>query len=685
MKYIDQSQMILFSPIFFGIGIGGYFSLTEEPSLWLGLIAFTLTTTSLLLYYIRYKEIPFTIISVLLIVSGFCIAQFRTISIQEPILQKTTGPVKISGTIEDLEWLEKKNSARIILKHLKIEDLSQEKTPYKIRIKLYDGSTLKPGQKISLLGKLNPPGEPVSPYAFDFQRYAYFKQIGAVGFAFGKPEIIEDKNETILFPPIVTIRYQLTKIIKNTLSGEEQSLALALITGQRNSIHEETWEHMRSAGLAHMLAISGLHVGMVAGILFFFFRFVMACIPKLALKYPIKKYAAGLALLGAFLYMLLVGAPITTQRAMLMTGMALIAIILDRSPFSLRLVALSALVILTFFPESLLSAGFQMSFAAVTALISFYDALRPYWSRWYKESGWLRKTSLYILGICCTTIIASIATAPFSIYHFQHFAPYGLLGNILAVPIMGFLVMPCAVFFLLLSSIPSLAILPLKIMGTGISAILIIAKQVSSLSGASLLVAAYPFYAFILVILSGLLLCTIKGSWRSTALIPLILSIPFFFITKEADIKISYDGKLIQITDQNDHAYVSSRVQARFSRESWARMQGIDDEFFKAFPKEGHKDTLFCSDNQCRFEKNGFNISIINKAYHAFEECQWADLLIAKTPLPKSTKKHCKAAVILDKFDFWRQGAYDIYLEKYGNIKVVSTKDVRGSRPWTPD
>ncbi len=680
MQQTQKSIFILMSPVLYGIGIGAYFALLQEPPVWYGVIPAVLSLFLLLFLNWKKKEFRFVGMALLLISTGFLVAQIRTALVQAPVLSKALGPVQITGDIESLEWLEKGKSARLILNNLAIERLPKEGTPYRIRLKIYDGLALEPGQRISVFGKLNPPGPPVSPGAFDFQQHAYFRKIGAVGFAFGTPEILKEKGEG--FFSLAGVRHAIALKIKDTLSGKEQSLALALITGQRSSIKEETWEAMRSAGLAHMLAISGLHVGMVAGILFFFFRLCMAFVPALALKHPIKKYAAFIALVGSFLYMLLVGAPVTTQRAMLMTGFALIAIMLDRSPFSLRLVALSALAILTFFPESLLSAGFQMSFAAVTSLIAFYDALRPYWSRLRSQAGWFKRGMLYVMGICTTTIVASIATAPFSIYHFQHFAPFGLAGNILAVPVMGFLVMPCAVAFLILCWVPVLNILPLKVMGWGISLIIVVADMVTTLPHANMLVPTYPFSAFLLIVSGGLFWCILKGSYRALSLLPLLLSLPVFLLSNQEDIKISSDGKLILLAAQNDTYLISSRVSARFTRENWSRMKGLERDDLTVFPKEGEASGLQCNEELCRFEKDGYKVSILETAYPAYEECQWADLIIARKPLPYSTKRHCNASVVLDKFDFWKEGAHDIFLLS-DTITVRTTASSRGIRPWT--
>ena len=171
------------------------------------------------------------------------------------------------------------------------------------------------------------------------------------------------------------------------LPGESGAIAAALMTGARGAIPEATLTAMRDSGLAHLLAISGLHVGLVAGLLFFGIRALLALVPALALRYPIKKWAAAAAALGAFAYLALTGASVPTQRAFMMVGLVLLGILLDRSALSFRLIAWAAVVVLAVAPESLLSPSFQMSFAAVAALIAAYEVLRERWRSLFAGGG----------------------------------------------------------------------------------------------------------------------------------------------------------------------------------------------------------------------------------------------------------------------------------------------------------
>jgi len=288
---------------------------------------------------------------------------------------------------------------------------------------------------------VTPPPAPAAPGAFDFQRYAFFKRIGGVGFALGPAEIIGRTEAPGLAVRIDHLRQRLATRIRSQLGGTTGAVAAALMTGDRGAIPETVMTSIRDAGLAHLLAISGLHIGLVAGVVFVSIRAGLALLPAVALRFPIKKWLAAVALLAAFAFALIAGATVPTQRAFLMIGLVLLAVLLDRRALTMRPVAWAAVVILTLQPESLLSAGFQMSFAAVTALVAAYEALR--------EAPFLRPASTlggraarYLVGVALSTLIAGAATAPFAVFHFNRFADYGLAANMLAVPITALWIMP---------------------------------------------------------------------------------------------------------------------------------------------------------------------------------------------------------------------------------------------------
>jgi len=276
------------------------------------------------------------------------------------------------------------------------------------------------------------------------------------------------------------MRQAVTERVLAGLHGQAGAVAAALLTGERGAIAKDVLAAMRDAGLAHLLAISGLHIGLFAGILFFVCRALLALWESVALRYPIKKWAATVALAGTAFYLLLAGATIPTQRAFLMGGLVIIAILLDRTGISMRSVAWAAVAVLLVQPESLLGASFQMSFAAVVALVAAFE--------WYGlRRGWRandtppRRLLNYLAGVALATLIAGLATAPFAAYNFNRIADYGLAANLLAVPMTALWIMPwgVAALALLTFGLEAVALAP---MGWGIDGVIAVARMVSSWS-----------------------------------------------------------------------------------------------------------------------------------------------------------------------------------------------------------
>src|SRR4029450_3714981 len=215
------------------------------------------------------------------------------------------------------------------------------------------------------------------------------------------------------------------------------AIANALITGERGGISEATNQAFRDSGLFHILSISGLHMVIMAGAVFFSIRLLLAAVPAIALRYPIKKWAAAGAMAGAFGYLMISGAAFATVRSYIMISIMFLAVMLDRPALALRNVALAALAILLVWPGGLFGPGFQMSFAAVVALVAAYE-----WLRGREEEraavtmrGSLRQGLLFFGGIITSTRVAGLAVAPFGISHSHNTQQFAILANLIAIPI----------------------------------------------------------------------------------------------------------------------------------------------------------------------------------------------------------------------------------------------------------
>jgi competence protein ComEC len=502
----ERDRWALWLPVAFGAGIGVYFSLDSEPPAWLGAGGFAFAVLFGCLYRRRAGPL-LAAIALGALAAGFAAAQARSALVAAPVIEKRLGPLVLSGRILKLEL--RGSRIRVTLSHLSIPDLTPEATPAKARITASrDLTGLRPGDWLRLRAVLRPPPEPAAPGAFDFARQAYFQGLGGVGFALGKPRRIDPIDGTV--PSAGDpwrlwwsgLRHDIARRVLAVLPGQAGAVAAALMTGERGAIPEHVMQNMRDSGLAHLLAISGLHVGLVAGLLFFGLRAILALVPSLALRHPIKKWAAAAATLGAFAYLFLVGATVPTQRAFLMTALVLLAVVLDRTAASLRLVAWAAFAVLLVAPESLLSASFQMSFAAVTALVAGYELLRERRGRIFAERTIATRITLYVAAVALTSVIATAATAPFAVYHFNRIAWFGLAANLVAVPLTALWIMPWAIgaFLLLPFGLEALALKP---MGWGIDGLLTVAAEVAGWPGAISVIPAMPAAGLVLTLWAG--------------------------------------------------------------------------------------------------------------------------------------------------------------------------------------
>ena len=337
----ERERWILWLPVLLGVGIALYFAMPGEPPAWPAPAALLLAA-AVGVFGRRRTMVLLATLAVASVALGFAAADYRAKSVAAPVLEKRTGPVTVTARIREVSVLPD-GGRRLVLDHPTIGRLPADETPKRVRVRLRGKAdpNLASGDWVKLLAILLPPPEPAAPGAFDFARRAWFQQLGAVGFAVGRPIRVarRDADQGDLGTFVAGLRQDVSARVRAALPGPQGAVAAALMTGDRGAIPPEVMQAMRDAGLAHLLAISGLHIGLVAALAFFAVRAVLALIPPLALRYPIKKWAAVPALIVSLGYLVLTGATVPTQRAFLMTCLVLLAIVMDRSALSMRLVA----------------------------------------------------------------------------------------------------------------------------------------------------------------------------------------------------------------------------------------------------------------------------------------------------------------------------------------------------------
>jgi competence protein ComEC len=673
----ERERWVLWLPVGVGLGIGIYFALPVEPVPWLAGVILLGILAVLATARVCPGVVRMLMIGLAAVAAGFIAAQVRTILVEAPMLDRRIGPLTVEGRVVEVEPLGR--GRRVLLDDLQIAGMAATGTPRRARIRLGSEPPLAPGSRIRVRAVLSPPPAPALPRAFDFQRQSYFRGLGAVGFAMGRAEEVASGDAGSPALALAALRQRIGERVTGGLEGTAGAMARALMTGERGAIPENVLAAMRDSGLAHLLAISGLHIGLVAGILFVGLRAVLALVPYIALRFPIKKWAAGAALPGAAAYALISGATVPTQRAFLMLGLVLLAVLLDRRGLSIRTVAWAALAILLLQPESLLGASFQLSFAAVVALIAAYEEIAE---RRFRDDGrrrvWPWKIVLYVGGVALSSLIAGAATTPFALYHFNRLAAFGMAANMAAVPLTALWVMPWAVvaFALMPFGLEALALAP---MGWGVEAIIGVAREVAAWPGAVTLLPSMPTAGLVAVAVGGLWLCLWRGRWRLWGIAGIVGGLVSGAWVSPPDVLVDDAGRLMAVRTADGSLAVSSRRLGRFDAEIWMRRAG-QEEAPAVWPAAGTggDGPLACDILGCIHRANGHTVALVRDEGALTEDCRIADVVVATVP----ARRPCPSAtVVIDRFDLWREGAHALWLDRDA-IRVESVNKVRGERPW---
>ncbi|MGD9535792.1 MAG: ComEC/Rec2 family competence protein [Alphaproteobacteria bacterium] len=687
----ERDRWILWLPVLVGVGVLVYFSLPAEPPYWPGFAAAGgLLFAALVLR--RRHFLALALAGLGLVALGFGVACLRTGMVAAPVLEARIGPTRVVGTVLEADAVAR--DQKLVLGDLDIAGLPANAAPERVRVTVRsppaDGGEIKAGARVELRAVLSPPPEPTSPGAWDFGRQAYFERLGGFGFALGGATVVEPATELGMAGALRRLRETVSRRFIQGLPGENGALAAALLIGDRSAMPESLMEAMRDSGLAHLIAISGLNFSLVASFVFVALRAGLALVPAIALRYPIKKWAAAAALIAAFGYLLLSGVSVPTQRAFLMVALVLVAIMLDRTSLSMRFLMWAALIVLLIAPEAVLGASFQMSFGATMALIAAYEAIRRPLGRLSAHVPLWQRPAVYLLAVAFTSLIGGIATGPFALYHFNRFADYGLVANLAAVPLTGLWVMPWGVVALLLMPFGAegLALVPMSL---GLDGIAATARMVAGWHGAVTLVPAMPPSALALVVAGMLWLCLWRRRARLLGLAPIAAAVVVWAVARPPDLLIDGGARLFAARADDGELWLSSRRTARFVGDSWLRRAGREEagawplDAVDTAAAEGANEAAavrdpHCDSEACVFTIQGRAVSVVLGRGALLDECGRADVLVALMPL----RLRCPAPVLrIDRFDLWRHGTHALWIEP-GGVVVETVGQVRGERPWAP-
>ena len=659
-------SLLPWAAISLGAGIALYFSLNFEPPPEL-LLAATLLAAAAGLGALRAYKLRRSLTFALSLLAvfallGFCRAGWQTRLAAAPVLQKPLYSAAFTAKIAAIE--PRLDSLRLTLDEVVFVGLTAAETPKRVRINIRGdpvGEDYRVGARIGGRGGFYPPARPRAPGLVDLARLSWFKQIGAYGYSLGAPRIVAPGEERLGFNELRRHAYHRIQGLHPTPAG---AIAAALMVGMRGNIPPQITENIRISGLAHLLAISGLHLGLVMGGVFFFTRALLAAAPRLALKYNIKKWAVYPSLAVGVFYLLLTGSTIPTIRALLMASLVLAAVLLERTAISTRLLAIAAIGVLSWSPQALIQPGFQMSFAATAALIWFYHL-------WRRATGGqrhnaLRKAWLYFLALGGASFVAWAASSPFAVYHFHRLAVYALPSNLAAVPITAFWVMPAGIIALAL--MPMGADAPfLGLMTAGIDIIIQTAELMASLPHSVWRLPIMPNFT-LLALTAALIALFLAATKRGAAFAALAAAAGIWLYAgrQPPDVVVGLDAVAFRDGD--------TWFTDRFGRKRGGRWEAI------LLPQASDRPppSLGCDPLGCVHARRGRRIAISKDNMGLGRDCATADiLLIPHAPL----KVRCpKPVLVIDRFDLWRDGTHTITLEPFLEINNVGAQ--QGDRPW---
>ncbi|MBY6200511.1 ComEC family competence protein [Maritalea mobilis] len=548
----QRGALMPWSPVALALGVAIYFALPVEPTANAYLAAALVAVLGMALVVVRREAFgPFGF-ALMLVAAGLLLAGARAHSVAGPVLDfRYYGPIE--GRVVGIDR-SASDALRLTLADVCLEDMRPERVPRRVRVALHGDQRWldpAPGMRVMMTGHLSPPSGPAEPGGFDFQRHAWFLSLGAVGYT--RTPVLLAAPRPPGEAPLFHLRMQLSAAIRAQIDGQPGAFAAAVLTGDRSGLEASPVEDMRAANIAHLLAISGLHMGLLTGFVYAALRAVLALIPALALRYPIRKWAAVAALASGAFYLALSGGNVATERAFIQVGVMFVAVLLDRRAVTLRSVAIAALIVLAHRPETLMSPGFQMSFAATTALVAVFNALRgvegmtawPKWARW-------------VAALVLSSAVAGLATAPFAAAHFNRIAVYGLAANLLTVPVMGSLIIPAAVVAALLWPAGG-APLAFAVMEPGLTWILSVAARIAAMQGATRAVVTPPAGVLGLISLGALWVILWQGRARWLGLFPALLAFALWTGASRPQVLISDTGRLVGVMTEAGRALSRSR------------------------------------------------------------------------------------------------------------------------------
>jgi competence protein ComEC len=670
-------RLLPWVPVAFGTGIALYFNADGEPVL--PVAAATAIALCAAAFLSRRNKFFPALVMIAAVAAGFAAATWKTARVSHAVLARPLYSVSLSGFVETRDIRDRTD--RFVLRVTQMDVARNQVKLERVRLSVKKGTAPDVGSFVELKARLMPPLAPLRPGAYDFSRDLFFQGIGASGFAMGAIKTVEPPERggfDLRYAGFMQgLRDAIDARIRARLDGDKRAIATALLTGRRDAITEPVNDAMFISGLGHVLSISGYHMAVVAGVVFFIVRALLALIPGLTVSSPIKKWAAAAALFAATFYLLLSGAEVATQRSFLMTAVVLLAVIVDRRAVTFRTLAVAAMIVLAIAPEALVHPSFQMSFAATLGLVVLVQIGMP---RLFaaSDSSTGAKIALWggreLVTLLLASLVAGFATTPYAAFHFHRIAPYGVLANLAAMPVVSVLVMPAGLLGLLAMPFGCDGFF-WWLMGIGIDWMIAVTRWVADLPGAIGHMAAFGIGPLIAASLGLILMGLFRTPLRWSGAVVLAVAVVWAVAARQPDILISGDGHNVAVRGKDGRLHLMRAAKDAFLVKEW--LAGDADPRLPA--DASLADGVSCDEAGCVVPMtDGGLVAQALRPDALADDCTRAALIVTTKQAPRS----CAAAVI-DQARLRRQGGLTLW--RRGNEFDSQAVKPRGfDRPWSP-
>ncbi len=700
----DQlDRVLLWTPVAFGLGAAAYLGLKVEPAPWLAaVLAAVFCVGALATRFLTANRVAITLTGLAAVAAGgFLIAKLHGDAVAAPIAPPHLGVVSIEGWVVDIANPSERGE-RLLIAPVEIARLAPADTPTRVRVVLTPGgpdSAPAPGTAIRVATLLDPPPGPASPGAYDFARDAWFEGIGGVGLAMRAPVTVA------LAPPpwrlrlemaVNALRWSVARHLAADIGavmgpddGGAAGLAVEVTTSHQDWLAADHRDDLRASGLAHMLAIAGLHTAALSGFAFFAFRFAIAAWPWLALRVPGKKIAAAAALLVVGAYLVLSGAHPPARRAAITASVAFFAILVDRRAVSLHSLSLAALIILITEPDVVVAPGFEMSFCATASLVALAELWRrapaPVSLAW--PLRFLQKARDWTIAMAMVSFVAGAATGPFAIQHFNRVANYGVFANLTADFLATAMLMPALALCLLAEAAGlshALAAPVFWLAGWAARGVIFLGHVFAVAPGAAMTLPSAPQIALAISYLGIVFACLWKGNLRWIG-VPMAAAVALWPRPPAPVAWMAADGDDAAIVAAGQEVPLKPGAR-RYATQLWAQRRGFALTADPAVAEALQQRYFDCDRKGCAPIGPG-RPAIATWWGKRPPEAERADRLCAGTDIviyraEGAAPAACRGAIVLTRADFAKGGAAEVFTAPVG-WRIAWSQPLRGERPWT--